>query len=84
MLLLIEEDIESNQGPPTYICRTCHHIINKQRTLIQCNKSRVNEGAKVLGALSRIWKVGSFGIGVKRMMCERIVVPTVIYGAEAW
>ena len=46
--------------------------------------SRVNEGTKVSGALSRIWKVGLFGIGVKRMMYERIVVPTVIYGVEAW
>ena len=46
--------------------------------------NRVNEGAKVSGALSRIWKVGSFGIGVKRMMYERIGVPTVIYGSEAW
>ena len=35
-------------------------------------------------ALSRIWRVELFGIGVKRMMYERIVVPTVIYGAEAW
>ena len=44
----------------------------------------MNEGAKVSGALNRIWRVGSLGIGVKRMMYERIVVPTVIYGAEAW
>ena len=40
--------------------------------------SRVNEGAKVSGALSKIWRVGTFGIGVKRMLYERIVVPTVI------
>ena len=33
--------------------------------------SRVNEGAKVFGALSRIWKVGSFGMGIKRMTYER-------------
>ena len=38
----------------------------------------------LLHALSRIWKVGLFGIGVKRMIHERIVVPTVLYGAEAW
>ena len=44
--------------------------------------SRVNKGAKVSGALSRIWKVGSFSMGEKRMMYERIVVPAVEYGAE--
>ena len=45
--------------------------------------SRVNEGAKVSGALSRIWGVGSFVVGVKRMMYKRIVVPTVVNRAEA-
>ena len=34
------------------------------------------------GAMTRIWKLGPFGMGVKRMMYERIVVPTVICGAE--
>ena len=41
-------------------------------------KSRVNEGAKVSGAMNRIWKCRSLGINVKRMMYERIVVPTVL------
>ena len=57
---------------------------SKNRGVVEDVISRVNEGAKVSGALSKIWRVGSFGIGVKRMMYERIVVPTVIYGAEAW
>ena len=43
---------------------------------------RVNDGAKVSGTMSRIWKVGSFGMNVKRMMYEGIGVPTVVYGAE--
>ena len=44
----------------------------------------VSEGAKVSGAMSRIWKVGSYGMGVKRMTDKRIVVPTAEYGAETW
>ena len=59
-------------------------IVSKNGGVVEDVISRVNEGAKVSGALSRIWKVGSFGMGIKRMMYERIVVPTVIYGAEAW
>ena len=59
-------------------------IVGKNGDVVEGVISRVNEGAKVSGALSKIWRVGSFGIGVKRMMYERIVVPTVISGAEAW
>ena len=59
-------------------------IVSKIGGVVEDVISRVNEEAKVSGALSRIWKVGSFGVGVKIMMYERIVVPTVIYGAEAW
>ena len=44
--------------------------------------SRVNEGLKVSSAITRIWKVGSFGINVMRMMYERVVVPTVVLEAE--
>ena len=58
--------------------------VSKNGGVVEDVISRVNEGAKVSGALSKIWRVGSFGIGVKRMMHERIVVPTVIFGAEAW
>ena len=46
--------------------------------------SRVNKGAKVSGALNRILKVRSFGMGVRKMMYERIVVSTVVHGAETW
>ena len=42
--------------------------------------NRVNEGAKVADAMSKIWRVRSLGINVKRMMYERIAVPTVLYG----
>ena len=34
--------------------------------------------------MSRIWKGWSLIIDVKRMMYERIAVPTVLYGVETW
>ena len=36
------------------------------------------------GAMSRVKRVRSLGINVKKMMYESIVVPTVLYGAETW
>ena len=44
--------------------------------------SRVNERAKMAGAMSRVWRVRSLDINVKSMMYERIVVQTAMYGAE--
>ena len=58
------------------------HHVDKNGGVAEDLISRLNEGAKVLGAISRMWKVGSFGVNVKRMVYEIIVVPTVIYGAE--
>ena len=40
-------------------------IVSKNGGVVEDEVSRVNEGAKISGALSRIWKVGSFSIGVK-------------------
>ena len=53
-------------------------IVSKNGGVVEDVISRVNEGANVPGALSRIWMVRSFGMGVKRMMYERILVPTVV------
>ena len=53
--------------------------MSKNGGVVEYVISTVNEGAKVSSAMSRIWKVRSFGINVKRMMYERIVVPTVVY-----
>ena len=46
--------------------------------------SRVNEGGKVWGAVNRV--VGSMNVrlDVKKCLYERVVVPTVLYGSEAW
>ena len=56
----------------------------KNGGVVEEEKSRVNEGAQISCTMNRIWKVRSLGIGVKRMMHEKIVVPTVIYGAKTW
>ena len=59
-------------------------IVGKNGGVLEYVLNRVNEGAKVSGALSKVWRVRSLGINVKRMMYERIVVPTVLYRAETW
>ena len=43
--------------------------------------NRVNKGAKVVGAMSRIWRVRSLGINVKRMMNESIA-DSAVWGRE--
>ena len=44
---------------------------------------RVNEGCKVLGALKGVMNRG-LGMNVKKVLYEKLVVPTVIYGSESW
>ena len=43
----------------------------------------MNEGAKLSGVMKRLWKDRYLGVNVKRMMYESIVVPSVLYGADA-
>lgn len=45
---------------------------------------RINEGKKVLGAVNRVFKSRNVGLNVKRCVYERVIVPTVLYGAETW
>ena len=45
---------------------------------------RVNEGCKVLGALKEVMKNRGLGMNVKKVLYEKVVVPTVIYGSESW
>ena len=45
---------------------------------------RVNEGCKVLGALKRVIKNRGLGMDVKKVLYEKVVVPTVMYGLESW
>ena len=45
-------------------------------------RHRVNEGCKVLGALKGVMKNRGLGINVK-VLYEKVVVPTVMYGSES-
>ena len=45
---------------------------------------RVNEGFKVLGALKGVMKNRVLGMNVKKVLYEKVVVPTVMYGSESW
>ena len=47
-------------------------------------RHRVNEGCKVLGALKGIMKNRGLGMNVKKVLYEKVVVPTVMYGSESW
>ena len=44
---------------------------------------RVNEGCKVLGALKGLMKNKGLGMNVKKVLYEKVVVPTVMYGSES-
>ena len=44
---------------------------------------RVNEGCKVLGALKGVMKNRELGMNVKKVLYEKVVVPTVTYGSES-
>ena len=45
---------------------------------------RVNEGGKVLGALKGVMKNRGLGMNVKKVLYEKVVVPTIMYGSESW
>ena len=44
----------------------------------------VNEGWKVLGALKVVMKNRGLGMNVKKVLHEKVVVPTVTYCSESW
>ena len=46
-------------------------------------RHRVNEGCKVLGALKGVMKNRGLGMNVKKVLYEKVVVPTVMYGSES-
>ena len=45
---------------------------------------RVSEGCKMLGAVNGVMKNRGLGMNVKRVLYERVIVPTVTYGSELW
>ena len=47
-------------------------------------RHRVNEGCKVLGALKGVMKNRGLGrMNVKKVLYEKVVVPTVMYGGQS-
>ena len=44
---------------------------------------RGNEGCKVLGALKGVMNRG-LGMNIKKVLYEKVVVPTVMYGSDSW
>ena len=46
-------------------------------------RHRVNEGCKVLGALKGVMKNRGLGMNVKKVLYEKVIVPTVMYGSES-
>ena len=47
-------------------------------------RHRVNEGCKVLGALKGVMKNRELRMNVKKVLYEKVVVPTVKHGSESW
>ena len=47
-------------------------------------RHRANEGCKVLGALKGVRKNRGLGMNVKKILYEKVVVSTVMYGSESW
>ena len=47
-------------------------------------RHRVNEGCKVLGAVKGVMKNRGLGMNVKKVLYEKVIVPTVMYGSELW
>ena len=45
---------------------------------------KVYEGCKVLGALEGVMKNRGLEINIKKVLYEKVVVPTVMYGSESW
>ena len=45
---------------------------------------RINEGCKVMGALKGVMKNRGLEMNVKKVLYEKVVVPTVMYGSELW
>ena len=45
---------------------------------------RMNEGYRAWGALKSVLSNRGLGIKDKKCLCEVVIVPTALYGAEAW
>ena len=61
----------------------CPHIAANGRVKVDVCR-RVNEGCKVLDALKGVMKNRGLGMNVKKVLYEKVVVLTVMYGSESW
>ena len=47
-------------------------------------RHRVIEGCEVLGAMKGVMKNRGLGMGVKRVLYEKVIVSIVTYGSDLW
>ena len=47
-------------------------------------RHKVSEGYNVLGALKGVMKNRGLGMNVKKVLLEKVVMSTVMYGSESW
>ena len=59
-------------------------LIGKKGEVVENMVEGANERAKVSATMKRLRKVRPLGLEAKRTVYERIVVPTMLYGAETW
>ena len=45
---------------------------------------RVGEARRAARTVRKLWMNGGLGVETKMMLCEGIVVPTALFGAEMW
>ena len=45
---------------------------------------RMNEAYRAWGAIKSVLSNRALGINAKKCICEGVIVPTALYGAEAW
>ena len=45
---------------------------------------RINEGYRAWGALKSVLSNRVLGIKAKKCLCEGVILPMALYGAEAW
>ena len=70
------EEVESFRYLGSEICRSAKMSVEVEQ--------RMKEGMAAFGAMKSIWRVKEVGMKAKKTLYESIIVPTVLYGGEAW
>ena len=58
--------------------------VAKAGTVEEEVKYRVKEASKCMGGMKKVMSNRTLGMSAKRRLYEGVVVPTALYGAEAW